>query len=110
MNQHYVSLTVQVQPIESSHLKLMIVLDNNLLEQSFFFKYSISHLDVFCKESVLKNFPKFTGKHLRLSLFFNKDADLRQKRLCHMCITVNFANFLKAPFFHKAPPMGVSEC
>ena len=37
MNQHYVSLTVQVQPIERSHLKLMIVLDNNLQGQSFFF-------------------------------------------------------------------------
>ena len=29
------------------------------------------------KIGVLKNFPKFTGKHLCESLFFNKAADLR---------------------------------
>ena len=33
-------------------------------------------LEVFCKKSVLKNFTKFTGKHLRWSLFFNKVAGL----------------------------------
>ena len=31
----------------------------------------------FCKKGVLKNFAKLTGKHLCLSLFFNKVADLR---------------------------------
>ena len=29
---------------------------------------------VFCKKEVLKNFAEFTGKHLRWSLFFNKNA------------------------------------
>ena len=29
-----------------------------------------------CKEDILKNFVKFTGKHLRQSLFFNKVAGL----------------------------------
>ena len=29
---------------------------------------------VFCKEGVLKNFAKFTGKHLSQGLFFNKVA------------------------------------
>ena len=33
--------------------------------------------EVFCKKVVLKNFAKFTGKHLCQSLFFNKVADLR---------------------------------
>ena len=28
--------------------------------------------EVFCKKSVLKNFAKFTGKHICQSLFFNK--------------------------------------
>ena len=36
---------------------------------------------VFCKKGVLRNFAKFTGKHLRESLFFNKikkiDSDTR---------------------------------
>ena len=31
-----------------------------------------SHLELFCKKGVLKNFSNFTGKHLRQSLFFNK--------------------------------------
>ena len=32
--------------------------------------------DVFCKKGVLRNFTKFTGKHLCQSLFFNKVAGL----------------------------------
>ena len=31
---------------------------------------------MFCKEGVLRNFAKFTGKHLRQTLFFNKVAGL----------------------------------
>ena len=37
-----------------------------------------SHLDVFCKKGALRNFSKFTGKHLRLSLSFNKVACLKK--------------------------------
>ena len=33
-----------------------------------------SRPDVFCEKSVLRNFAKFTGKHLCQSLFFNKVA------------------------------------
>ena len=40
-----------------------------------------SHPEVFCKKDVLKNFAKFTGKHLRQSLFFNKVAGLRPATL-----------------------------
>ena len=29
-------------------------------------------LEVFCKKGVLKNVSKFTGKHLRRGIFFNK--------------------------------------
>ena len=31
-----------------------------------------SRPDMFCKKGVLRNFAKFTGKHLCLSFFFNK--------------------------------------
>ena len=31
-----------------------------------------SRLEVFCRKAVLRNFAKFTGKHLCQSLFFNK--------------------------------------
>ena len=46
--------------------------------------------EVFCKKGVLRNFAKFTGKHLCQSLFFNKVAGLR-------CFPVNFVKFLKTP-------------
>ena len=36
-----------------------------------------SHPEVFCKKGVLRNFPKFTGKYLCQSLFFNKVVGLR---------------------------------
>ena len=55
-------------------------------------------LEVFCKKSVLRNFAKFTGKHLCQSLFFNKFASLRsatllKKRIWHRCFPVNFGKF-----------------
>ena len=40
-----------------------------------------SRPEVFCKKGVLRNFLKFTGKHLCQSLFFNKVAGLRLKNI-----------------------------
>ena len=61
--------------------------------------------DVFCKKSVLKNFTKFTGKHLCQSLFFNKVAGLRpetcnfiEKIIWHKIFPENFAKFPRTPF------------
>ena len=56
------------------------------------------------KKGVLRNFAKFTGKHMRQSLFFNKVASLRpvtllKKRLWHRGFPVNFAKFLRTSFF-----------
>ena len=45
------------------------------------------------RKTVLRNFAKFTGKHLCQSLFLNKVAGLR-----HMYIPVNFAKFLRTSF------------
>ena len=39
--------------------------------------YRSSRPEVFFKKSVLRNFAKFTGKHLCQSLFFNKVAGLQ---------------------------------
>ena len=39
--------------------------------------YISSRPEVLCKKGVLRNFTKFTGKHLCQSLFFNKVAGLR---------------------------------
>ena len=65
-----------------------------------------SHRRCFVRKGVLRNFAKFTGKHLCQSLFFNKVADLRsanllKKRLWHRCFPVNFAKFLRIPFLQN---------
>ena len=80
---------------------------------------------MFCKRDVLKNFAKFTVKHLCQCLFFNKvtkqppelfckkvflkisqnsqentclrPATLLKKR--HRCFLMNFAKFLRTPFY-----------
>ena len=50
------------------------------------------------KKDGLRNFTKFTGKHLCHSL---RPATLLNKRLWHRCFTVNFAKFLRIPFLQK---------
>ena len=56
-------------------IKLRIFYGQTLLK-----KLRTSRLEVFCRKSVLRNVAEFTGKHLRQSLFFNKVADLRQRK------------------------------
>ena len=51
---------------------------------------------VFCKKVVLRNFVKFTGKHLCQSL---RPATLLKRDSDHRCFPVNFAKFLRTPFF-----------
>ena len=55
------------------------------------------------KIGVIKNFAKFSGKHLCRDLFFNKVAGLKpgtllKKRLRHSCFPGNFAKFLRTAF------------
>ena len=59
--------------------------------------------EALCKKGVLRNFAKFTGKHLCQVLFFLKvagpeSATLLKKRLWHSCFPVNFAICLRTPF------------
>ena len=54
------------------------------------------------KKGVLRNFTKFTGKHLCQSLFLNKVAGFRpatliKKTLWHRCFPVSFAKILRTP-------------
>ena len=70
-----------------------------------FFRSSRSH--VFYQIGVLKNFAKFTGKHLYLSLFFNNVTyldlvTLLEKRLWHRHFLLNFARFFRVPFLQKS--------
>ena len=62
--------------------------------------YRSSRPELFCRKGVLRNFAKFTGKHLCQSVFFNKvaPATLLKKRLWHRSFPVNFAKFLRTPF------------
>ena len=46
-----------------------------------------SRQEVFCKKGALRNFTKFTGKHLCLILFF------------HRCFPLNSVKLLRTPFF-----------
>ena len=55
------------QMINDSNLVIAIVL--------FFNRYRSTHPEVFCRNGVLRNFLKVTGKYLCQSLFFSKVAD-----------------------------------
>ena len=58
------------------------------------------------RKGFIKNFTKFTGKHLCQSPFFNKVAGLRsatllKKRLWHRSFPVKFVKFLKTNFLQN---------
>ena len=62
-----------------------------------------SHPEVFCEKGVLKNFAKFTGKHLCQSFFVNKVAGLKPAQVfsCEIC------KMFKNTFFHRIPSVAV---
>ena len=65
-----------------------------------------SRPEVFCRKGVLRDFTKFTGKHLCESLYLIKvagrgPATLLKKRLWQRCFPVNFVKFLRTPFFKE---------
>ena len=62
--------------------------------------------EVFCKKDVLRNIPKFTGKHLCQGLCFNKVAgrrptNLLKKEILAQVFPVNFAKLLRTPFLQN---------
>ena len=77
---------------------------SHTIDRKFLVNFRSSRPEVFSKKGVLKNFEKFTGKHLFQGLFFNKVAALRpatllKRRLQHRCFPVNIVKFLRTPFF-----------
>ena len=66
------------------------------------------------KKGVLRNFAKFTGKHLCQSLFFNKDAGLKQlffkkkKRDHGTGVSCEFCEISKNTFSYRTPPLAAS--
>ena len=57
---------------------------------------------VLCKKGVLENLAKFTGKHLRQSLF-SKET-LAEMFSCEFCV------ISKNTFSYRTPPVAASEC
>ena len=58
------------------------------------------------KKGVLRNFAKFTGKHLCLIIFFDSVAGvslatLLKKILQHRCFPKNLEKFLRTPFLQN---------
>ena len=77
--------------------------ENQKLSKNHIFQYlnRSSRPEVFWKKGVVRNFAKFTGKHLCQSLFLNKVAGLLKKRLWHRYFPVNFVKFARTPFLTK---------
>ena len=62
-----------------------------------------SRLEVFCKIGALRNFPKFTGKHLCQSLFLNKVAETLVQVL-----SLGFCAISKNNFSYRISPLAAS--
>ena len=53
------------------------MVNNYSSAQLVLIQYNTSCAEVFCEKGVFENVGKITEKHLRQSLFFDKDAELR---------------------------------
>ena len=73
---------------------------NQPLEKYKFFSFRSNHRRCSVRNGVLINFTKFTGKHLRLSLFFNKG--LRPATLLTGVFLWIFEKFLRTPFLQNS--------
>ena len=70
-------------------------------------------MEVFCEKSVLRNFAKFTGKHLYQRLFFNKVAGLAcnliKKESLAQVFSCEFCEVSKNTFFYGTPQVAASK-
>ena len=64
-----------------------------------------SHRRYSVRKVVLRNFTKFTGKHLCQSLFFNKVAGLRPATLLKRRLWPEACNFIEKKDWHSFFPM-----
>ena len=68
--------------------------------------FRCSHQRFSGRKDILRNFAKFTGKHCARVSFLIKlqdwgAANLLKKKIWHRCFPVNFAKFLRTPFFKE---------
>ena len=72
--------------------------------EHYFTKFRSSHQRCSVRKGGLRNFTKFTGKHLRQSLFFNKVASLRPAILLKKeTLPQVFFEISKNIFYHGTP-------
>ena len=85
-NQYYYDLEVETWKVKMNRKKYL-VLRGCLHETPYriYPKCRSNHWRCSVKKSVLRNFAKFTGKHLCQRLFLNKVAGLRQLLSCEFC-------------------------
>ena len=72
--------------------KGIFFLSSDRCQINSFYHFRSCRREVFYRKGVLRNFAKFTGKHLCQSLFFHLSQSIS-------CFPVNFAKFLRIPFF-----------
>ena len=69
--------------------------------------------EVFCKNGVLRNFAKSTGKHLCQSLFFNKVAveasNFIKKETVAQVFSLEFCKIFQKTFSYRTPPVAASK-
>ena len=78
------------------------------------YPFRSSRLEVFCRRGVLRNFAKFTGKHLCQSLFLNKFpglklATLLKKEALAQVFFYEICEISKNTFSYRTPPVAVFE-
>ena len=96
-------LNLEAKSEHSTSLKNDITHSQTLRDRNNHQRYSM-------KKVVLRNFAKFTGKHLCQSLFLNKVAGLRpaillKKRQVFSC---EFCEISKTTFSYRTPPVAAS--
>ena len=102
--QMQIYFTAIIKESDSFRQKKRHVQKARIFSKTFRFIERNSHQRCSMKKGVLRNFTKFTGKHLCQSLFFNKVADLRLatflKRGSGIGVFLWFLrNFLEHPFY-----------
>ena len=110
MFQIFLDLTFEFQ--DFVYISLMLDVSSLLIWQFFkarvlkiwphTVRYRCSRPEMFSKKVVLRNFAKFTGKHLCQSLF------LLKKGLWHRCFPVKFCKISKTTFSYRRPLVAAS--
>ena len=81
----------------------------NLSTSEITAKHRSSRPEVFCEKGVLRNFAKFTGKHLCQGLFLNKVAGFIEKEILAQVFSCEFCEISKNTFNYRTHLVAASE-